>query len=128
MHKDVRKRLALIVISAALSACTDESTPVAGTDSSAGGFPALPASPDQRVTLNGKMTFWMYEGDGGCFGSISDGVQEVELWVDVDTCGQVEYPENAAASVEVTYRPDNQYAPGELYTIVSFNEPPVLAE
>ncbi|MEH6567295.1 MAG: hypothetical protein V7756_18365 [Halopseudomonas sp.] len=119
----------LLTALTALTGCSDgneaESTIPAGNNV---GFPALPAMPEERVTLNGRMTFWMYEGDGGCFGSISDGMQEVELWVDVETCDQVEYPENAPASVEVTYRPDNQYAPGKLYTIVSFNQPPVMAE
>ncbi len=127
MLMDVYKLLGFVTLGIALGGCSENSAPTTSTETSASRFPALPTSADERVTLNGRMTFWMYEGDGGCFGSISDGVQEVELWVDVDTCGEVEYPENAPASVAVTYRSDNQYAPGTLYTIVSFNAPPVLA-
>ena len=105
-----------------LAGCSDSGNEVAapGALLSATPFPTLPASPSETVVLDGAMTFWMYEGDGGCFGTISDGVQELWLWVDVDTCGDVEYEDNEHTVVEVTFNPDNQFRPGKTYTIVGF--------
>jgi len=126
------RNLGLLAAIVMLTACSDNSgqntVPAGSNPAASPGFPSLPSSADERVILNGKMTFWMYEGDAGCFGSISDGTQEVELWVDVDTCGQVEYPEDGTASLEVTFQPDMQLGQGPVYTIVNFNQPPVLAE
>lgn len=62
----------------------------------------------------------MYEGDAGCYGTIEKGAQEVQLWIDADSCGDKEYQESEPASVVVTYNPDNQYGPGKTYTIVEF--------
>ena len=63
----------------------------------------------------------MYEGAAGCYGAITDGATEVNLWIDAESCGEKEYDENEAASVEVTFNSDNQYGPGKTYTITSFN-------
>ena len=68
----------------------------------------------------GKMAFWMFEGDAGCYGAIADGNSEVQLWVDADKCEDVEYSENEDASVEVTFSTENQYGPGDTYTITKF--------
>lgn len=105
-----------------LAGCSDSSNEMAapGASLSAMRFPTLPASPAETVVLDGVMTFWEYEGDGGCYGTISDGLQELWLWVDVDTCGEVNYQDNDRAIVEVTFNPDNQFGPGKTYTIVSF--------
>ncbi len=107
----------LLVIT--LAACSEPNNPKDAVSSHAS-FPALPINPSETVIVSGKMVFWMYEGDGGCFGSISDGAQELQLWVDVTTCGEAEYKENESASVEITFNPKNQYGPGKTYTIVSF--------
>ena len=114
-------RLFISIIAVAfLSACSssDDSSPLSSAKSS---FPSLPSSSAERVTLDGVMSFWMYEGDAGCYGTITDGAVEVNLWVDADSCGEKEFGENEAASIEVTFNPENQYGPGKTYTITSFN-------
>ena len=101
-----------------LSACGD--APQEPLDSRANGL-ALPTGPHETITVSGKMTFWMYEGDAGCYGSLLTGGQEVELWIDADACGDTEYAENAPASVDITWREDNQWGPVNTYTITRFN-------
>ena len=66
------------------------------------------------------MSFWMYEGAAGCYGTITDGLSEVNLWVSEESCVEIDYSENEATSVEVTFRSENQYGPGKTYTITSF--------
>ena len=115
----MKKPILAIFLSGVLVACSDSSDQASETVSG-GSFPALPTSSSERVTLEGQMSFWMYEGDAGCYGTIVRGSREVQLWADADDCGHREYAENAFASVEVTYREDNQYGPGETYTIPRF--------
>ena len=43
------------------------------------------------------------------------------LWIDADACGDTEYAENAPASVDITWLEDNQWGPGNTYTITRFN-------
>lgn len=102
----------------ALSGCSESDTQ-ASTEAS-GSFATLPADSKESAVLSGEISFWMHEGDAGCYGTITDGVSEVQLWTDVDTCGEKEYSENQRASVEVTFRSDNQYGPGTTYTITKF--------
>ncbi|WP_299595618.1 hypothetical protein, partial [uncultured Microbulbifer sp.] len=108
-----------ILISLALTACSskENSTQASG---SVGKFPKLPTSSTEYTTLQGVMSFWMYEGAAGCYGTITDGLSEVNLWVSEDSCVEVNYSENEAASVEVTFISENQYGPGKTYTITSF--------
>jgi len=118
----MKRILLTIAIAASVAACSDtEDTNSHNSSSSAGNpFPTLPSSSLESAVLEGKMTFWMYEGDAGCYGSIFDGNAEVQLWVDATTCGDTDYAENAEARVEVTFNPDNQYGPGKTFTIKSF--------
>jgi len=105
-----------------LVACsgTKESNPVPTPSKSEGSFPALPTNTTETVVLDGEMVFWLYEGSGGCFGAISDGSKEVQLWIDAEACGETEYAENDDAVLEVTFNTDNQYGPEVMYTIVNF--------
>ncbi len=111
------------VLILALGACSESGSESTATSTAGKGrsFPALPTSTSESATLEGRMRFWMYEGDGGCFGTITDGTKDLELWVDVDTCGDKDYAENAPATVTVTFNPENQYGSGKMYTIVSFD-------
>ena len=115
----MQKHVIAIFVFSALVACSDSSNQASETVSG-DSFPTLPTSSSERVTLEGQMSFWMFEGDAGCYGTIVKGSQEVQLWVGADTCGDREYAENEAASVEVTYKTDNQYGPGKTYTITRF--------
>ncbi len=115
----MKNAIIAILFAAGLAACSDSADESSGT-SAGSSFPPLPTSSSERVTLTGKMSFWMYEGAGGCFGTIASGSQEVQLWIDADGCGDQDYAENEDASVEVTFKADNQYGPGETYTITRF--------
>lgn len=110
--------LALMLFIAGCSDSSSDSDP--STANAAHAFPPLPTSAADPVTLSGSMSFWMYEGDGGCFGTITDGLAEVWLWVDVDTCGETDYEENQPAKVEVIFSQENQYGPEKMYTITRF--------
>jgi len=81
---------------------------------------SLPESPTERVSLTGEMSFWMYEGAAGCYGTLASQGKEIQVWVDADTCGDREYEENERATLEITFNPDNQYGPGKTYTITGF--------
>ena len=114
-------KLAIPLIAlACLSACSDSNDAdlkISGNST----FPPLPSNSSERVTLTGKMSFWMYEGEAGCYGTITSGSEEVNLWIDADSCGEKVFDENEQVSVEVTFSPDNQYGPGATYTITRFN-------
>ena len=116
-------RVTVVLLSAAISlaACSKEPEPseAAGT-SEASSLPRLPTSSSERVLLEGKMNFWMYEGDAGCYGSLERDGEEVQLWIDAESCGEKEYAEGEDAAVVVTFRSDEQYGPGKTYTIVEF--------
>lgn len=62
----------------------------------------------------------MYEEAAGCYGALSTPQTEIQLWVDVDTCGEREYKDKEQATVEITFNPDNQYGAGKTYAITSF--------
>ena len=67
------------------------------------------------------MSWWFWEGDGGCFGTLTDGRTSIELHSEADLCEHVEYKENAEASVKVTYDANKQYLPNKkMYSIIRF--------
>ena len=80
----------------------------------------LPTSPSDKVLLNGKMTYWDWEGDAGCYGTLEQDGQEVQLWANADSCKNVSYNENQEVAIKVTFNPDEQWAPGNTYTVISF--------
>lgn len=104
---------------AACSSGSDSASGEAGGGASE--FPALPTSDAERVLVDGNMSNWFYEGDAGCYGTLSRGASSIELWINADACGEREYSEGASASVVVTYRETEQWMPGKkMYTIVEF--------
>ncbi|MDX1408591.1 MAG: hypothetical protein R3330_10675 [Saprospiraceae bacterium] len=108
---------ATLLVVLLVSGCSD-SPDMSEADKESAGFPS---GPDERALLTGSMSFWMYEGSAGCYGTLETGGQSVSLWVDADSCGEREYHEGESASVEVTFNPDNQYGPGKTYTITRFD-------
>jgi len=110
----------MMLVSLVACSGTKESNPVPTPSKSAGSFPTLPTNTTETLVIEGEMVFWMYEGSGGCFGSLSDGSKEIQLWIDADSCGETEYAENENATVEVTFNTDNQYGTEVMYTIVNF--------
>ncbi|MCJ8314694.1 MAG: hypothetical protein HRU38_21440 [Saccharospirillaceae bacterium] len=87
-------------------------------------FPVLPISTDDEVELTGAMGWWFFEGDGGCFGTISNGRQNLELHAEADLCEAVGYDQNQRAVIIVTYNSNKQYAPDNqtMYSIIKFIE------
>lgn len=116
------KNILLAFVLSILSACgsSEEPSAEASPQVNTAAFPVLPADDTERVVLEGIMTFWMVEGAAGCYGSISDGVKEVQLWVNASACEKVEYAEDVKAKVEVTFNQEEQFGPGDTYTIVNF--------
>ena len=81
----------------------------------------LPASNIEKVELTGVMTWWFWEGDGGCFGTLTDGRKNIELHAEADLCEPIEYEEGAEAIVSVVYEPNKQYVSGKkMYSIIEF--------
>ena len=85
-------------------------------------FPTLPVSGSQSVELMGAMTWWFWEGDGGCFGTITDGRQSIELHAEADLCEPIEYEEGQKTVIKVIYDSQKQYASEgkKMYSIVNF--------
>lgn len=115
------KAILILVAVAMVSSCskTDSDEGVAA-DESGSAFGVLPTSTADQVSVSGDMSFWMYEGDAGCYGNLTKGGSEIQLWVDADKCGNVEYEENAPATLVITFNPNEQWGPGKTYTIVDF--------
>lgn len=101
-----------------VSACSDSSN----SQPSLGAAVAteLPTSTADTLEISGKMSFWMYEGDAGCYGALNIDNSEIQLWSSADKCIDTDYSENQSASIKITYNPGNQYGPGKTYTVVGF--------
>lgn len=88
-------------------------------------FPLLPEDSSNPVTLTGKVTNWLFEGDAGCFGSITDGNASIEVYSTADLCENVEVDQNAMISVNIVFDVQIQKDIGDgehpAYTIVEFN-------
>lgn len=115
----------LAFLASLMIGCSDSSEQVNAQDAGTSRFPAfpsLPTSPSESAQLTGAMSWWFFEGDGGCFGTLSDGRQRVELHAEADLCEAVEYEEGQEASIRVTFDPDKQYAPdnAKMYSITAF--------
>ena len=113
------RAISLFTVLIFIAGCSDGNGMAAGRPASTNHV-SLPANPSERVNLTGEMSFWMYEGDAGCYGTLVSQGKEIQLWAGVDTCGDREYEENQRAALEITFNPDNQYGPGKTYTITSF--------
>ena len=85
-------------------------------------FPNLPTSTEEKIVLEGSMEWWFWEGDGGCFSTITDGRKNVELHSEADLCVKVDYNEGQEAKIKITYDPNKQYSSDgkPMYSIVTF--------
>ena len=113
------RTIALFTVLLFIAGCSDGNGPASDQPASSNQV-SLPESPSERVNLTGEMSFWIYEGAAGCYGTLILQGKEIQVWVDADTCGDREYEENQRATLELTFNPDNQYGPGKTYTITSF--------
>ncbi len=112
----------LFVVLISIMGCSDGNAPESdeAAQSNQANQVSLPESLNDRVNLTGEMSFWMYEGAAGCYGTFVSQGKEVQVWVDADTCDDREYAENQPVTLELTFNPENQYGPGTTYTIKSF--------
>ncbi|MGH1448071.1 MAG: hypothetical protein ACRBBM_01415 [Pseudomonadaceae bacterium] len=111
--------IGLIAVLIIIAGCSDDNGSASSQAASANQV-VLPEDASERVSLTGEMSFWMYEGAAGCYGTLVSQGEEVQVWVDADSCGDREYEENQSATLELTFDPENQYGPGKTYTITSF--------
>lgn len=118
------KNIASLVFVLSLAACTDGSSTEVNTAVKGNyeAFPTLPSSTSEVTTIKGSMEWWFWEGDGGCFGTITDGRQNVELHSEADLCEPIEYSEGEEAVLSITFDSNKQYLPNgqKLYSIVKF--------
>lgn len=117
----MNKFFIIIVVSVLSIGCSDSSNEPNNTDQAIqASHLNLPTSTSEKMVISGEMIFWMYEGSAGCYGDILVKGVEINLWINENSCGEKEFKENQAASVEITFNPKNQYGPGKTYTITSF--------
>jgi hypothetical protein len=113
------RTIALFTVLVLITGCSDSGGPESNQPAKSNQV-SLPENPSERANITGEMSFWMYEGSAGCYGTLVSQGKEIQVWVDADTCGEREYEENQSATLELTFNPDNQYGPGKTYTITSF--------
>lgn len=116
------KYIGLVLFIFSIVGCSDSSDEV---DTSASSkfpeFPDLPKSTAETIEITGAMSWWFWEGDGGCFGTLTDGRKNIELHSEADLCEPIEYEEGAKASIQITYDSSKQYVSGKkMYTITRF--------
>ncbi|WP_341708401.1 hypothetical protein [Halopseudomonas sp.] len=119
------KIVGLMVLLSLLVGCSESAEEQGSVNVGAAGgsaFPVLPMSTSDSVELTGAMTWWFWEGDAGCFGTLSDGEQSIELHAEADLCESIEYDDGQEATVRVTFDPGKQYAPDnkKMYSITDF--------
>ena len=110
----------VLLFSTVLTACGKDSNEEPELGATSVDTLDLPTSPSEKVLLKGKMTYWDWEGDAGCYGTFEKDGQEVQLWANADACENVEYKENQQVSIKVTFNPDEQWGPGNTYTVTNF--------
>ena len=84
-------------------------------------FPPLPTT-SKSVTVTGTVKWWFWEGDGGCFGTLSAGGTDIELYSEADLCAPIEYEEGDVATMDIVFLKENQYHPEgkDMYTVAKF--------
>jgi len=119
------KKILLVAVIVLLGACSGSAPEVDPSFAQKySEFPSLPVSSSQSVELRGAMTFWFWEGEGGCYGTITDGRKIVELHAEADLCRPIEYEEGQEAVVKISYDRELKYGPGDMmvYPVVSFGK------
>ena len=115
--------LTIACLALALTACSSEPAAneeaVAESTADTSAFPDLPTNPSETARVEGKMSNWFVEGEAGCYGSLENAGSTIQVWSDIETCGDRDYAEGAPAALVVTWRPDEQWA-GNTYSIVEF--------
>ena len=78
----------------------------------------FPISEYDEVDVRGKITYWYFDGNGGCHGFIELGGKEYALWDEDDLCNG-KYSEGQVTNIKITYKSDHQYGQDTTYTVVN---------
>lgn len=128
----LRKHLPLAAVAAIafyITACSQGESP----DASASGegsaalqpFPPMPGGTAKSVQVTGKVTDWMFEGDGGCFGALTDDSTTIDVYSEANLCENVNAANGVILKVDIIYEADKQHDIGDgkkpAYTIVKFH-------
>jgi hypothetical protein len=103
-----------------LSACSDSEFINNNPQLKYQAFPQLPTNTSEVIEITGAIQWWFWEGDGGCFGTISDGHKHIELHALADLCEPIEYDEGQTAVIKITYDPNEKFR-GKVYSILHFS-------
>lgn len=116
------KKMVAIVYALILCGCTDSPEDLdASASQKYPEFPSLPTSRSESIHVTDSMSWWFWEGDGGCFGTLTDGRSTIELHAEAELCESIDYKEGAEAAIEIVYDPSKQYVPDKkTYAITRF--------
>lgn len=74
--------------------------------------------------ISGEITFWMLEGDAGCYGEIRIGKNLFELWSEADLCENENIVEGSTQTLTVRLESEKQsylaVAGKPVYSIIEF--------
>lgn len=100
------KLLTSIIFLSQLSACSQSSNE--NEDSSSSSYISLPTDSSTPVEIEGEVTFWMWEGDAGCYGEINSGGKVVELWSEADLCVDEKVTEGEVRTFSIIFEEAKQ--------------------
>ncbi len=103
--KYLKVLLSSIVISQ-LSACSESRNENEVSDSSS--YVSLPTNSSSPVEIEGEITFWMWEGDAGCYGEINSAGNVIELWSEADLCVDEKITEGEVRTLSIIFEQDMQ--------------------
>jgi hypothetical protein len=97
--------ISIVVATALGTACSDSTTPEKSA-AELQRFPDLPEGTSSPVTLTGKVTDWLFEGDAGCFGASTGGHTSIEVYSGADLCEPMKTDAGATIKVDIIYEQD----------------------
>lgn len=84
----------------------------------------MPSLDGSSKSISGEITFWMLEGDAGCYGEIKVGNSLYELWSEADLCENEDVEEGSVQTVVLRLESDKQsylaVAGKPVYSIIEF--------
>lgn len=100
------KILAAAIVISQLSACSESSNENEAYASSS--YISLPTDSSSPVDIEGEITFWMWEGDAGCYGEINSAGNVIELWSEADLCVDEKVTEGEVRTLSIIFEQDMQ--------------------
>ena len=74
------------------------------------------------VRLQGKVLNWFFEGDAGCYITLTDDDQQIEARAEADDCEFMKVPVNDVIDLELFYDPKQDYGDKDnpMFTVKRF--------